>query len=234
MNSKCKILAGTKAYLATCVVILFCSFNLTAQPFSEVAIPGSQTRKILSAAVPGQEYVLQISLPGNYGKSNKKYPVLYLMDSQWDFPLVTALYGEQYYDGFIPEIIIVGITWGGDHPNPDSLRARDYTPTNQNSTRQSGGADKFLSFMKNELFPFIETNYRADPNERILMGCSLGGLFTLHALFTQPGMFSKYVAASPAYAWDSEIIYHAAKNYLEKSNPSARLFMCIGGVENSV
>src|SRR5215470_18268651 len=234
MKSKFKIWTNTMSYLAMCFVIFFFHADVSAQPFSEVVIPGSQTRKITSTAVPGQEYVLQISLPRNYEKSNKKYPVLYLMDSQWDFPLVTALYGEQYYDGFIPEIIIVGITWGGSHANPDSLRARDYTPTNQNSTRQSGGADKFLSFMKNELFPFIETNYRADPNERILMGCSLGGLFTLHALFTQPGMFSKYVAASPAYAWDSEIIYHAAKNYLEKSNPSARLFMCIGGVENSV
>jgi len=78
--------------------------------------------------VNGQEYVLQVSLPAGYDKSNKKYPVVYLMDSQWDFPLVTALYGEQYFDGFIPELIIAGITWGGTHPNPDSLRARDYTP----------------------------------------------------------------------------------------------------------
>src|SRR5580765_1654273 len=156
---KSKITTSTIGSLGILVLLLSCCSNLNAQPFQEVAISGSQIRKITSAAVPGQEYVLQISLPGGYGKSDKKYPVLYLMDSQWDFPLVTALYGEQYYDGFIPEIIIVGITWGGSHPNPDSLRARDYTPTNQNGVPQSGGADKFLSFIKNELFPFIEKNY---------------------------------------------------------------------------
>ena len=89
---------------------------------------------------------MQISLPAGYDKSNKKYPVVYLMDSQWDFPLLTALYGQQYYDGFIPEVIIVGITWGGEHPNPDSLRARDYTPTNVKQLPQSGGADKFLCY----------------------------------------------------------------------------------------
>jgi predicted alpha/beta superfamily hydrolase len=234
MKSKSKIWSSTIAFLAMCVAILCSCSNLSAQPFSEVAIPGSQTRKITSTAVAGQEYVLQISLPGNYAKSNKKYPVLYLMDSQWDFPLVTALYGEQYYDGFIPEIIIVGVTWGGSHPNPDSLRARDYTPTNQNGAPQSGGADKFLSFLKNELFPFIEKNYNADPNERVLMGCSLGGLFTLYTLFTQPQMFGKYVAASPAYGWDNEVLYQHLNKYFQKSNPPARLFMCIGGAESNV
>ncbi|MEI9942994.1 MAG: alpha/beta hydrolase-fold protein [Chitinophagaceae bacterium] len=89
-----------------------------------VIVPGSQTRKITSTNVSGQEYELQIQLPSNYNKSDKKYPVVYLMDSQWDFPLLTALYGEQYYDGFIPELIIVGVTWGGARPNPDSLRGK--------------------------------------------------------------------------------------------------------------
>ena len=119
---------------------------LTSALFSqshEVTIPGSQIKKFTSKIVSGQEYVLQISLPSGYDKSNKKYPVVYLMDSQWDFPLLTALYGQQYYDGFIPEVIIVGITWGGEHPNPDSLRARDYTPTNEKRLPQSGGADNF-------------------------------------------------------------------------------------------
>src|SRR3982751_229731 len=137
----------------------------------EVNIPGSQTKRITSSLVAGQEYQLHIMLPGGYANSNKVYPVVYLMDSQWDFPLVTALYGQQYFDGFIPQMIIVGVTWGGKNPNPDSLRARDYTPTKQNGTPQSGGADQFLSFMKEELFPFIEKNYRADKTDRTLMGC---------------------------------------------------------------
>jgi predicted alpha/beta superfamily hydrolase len=145
---------------------------------SRVSIPGSEVRTITSSVVKGQEYELHIGLPADYNNSTKKYPVLYLMDSQWDFPLVSAIYGQQYYDGFIPEMIIVGVTWGGIKPNPDSLRARDYTPTKQ-TRRHKAGADQFLSFMKQE-FPFIE-NYRADNTNRSLMGCSLGGLVTLYA-----------------------------------------------------
>ena len=113
-----------------------------------VILSGTQTLLFTSNYVKNQVYTLQVSLPAGYSKSNKIYPVVYLMDSQWDFPLVTALYGQQYFDGFIPELIIVGITWGGDHPNPDSLRARDYMPTNEKRLPQSGGADAFLSVIK--------------------------------------------------------------------------------------
>lgn len=207
---------------------------LTAAYAQEVTIPGSQVRTIRSAIV-GQDYVLHVSLPGGYASGSKKYPVVYLMDSQWDFPLLTAIYGEQYYDGFVPELIIVGVTWGGANPRPDSLRARDYTPTHQDQLPQSGGAAAFLSFMKNELFPFVEANYRADPNDRALAGCSFGGLFTLFALFTEPGLFRRYIAASPAFEWDNEVIYRYEKAYFEKQPAQpARLYMTMGGVERGL
>jgi len=218
--------------ITTFLLTIFAGF---AQTHPAVTIAGSEVRRITSSIVAGQEYELQILLPGGYASSDKKYPVVYLMDSQWDFPLLSALYGQQYYDGFIPALVIVGVTWGGISPKPDSLRARDYTPTKENRLPQSGGADKFLSFMKNELFPFIEANYRVDNTDRTLMGSSLGGLLSMYALFTHPEMFQRYVAASPAFGWDDEVLHRYEQKYFEnKSNPSAKLFMCMGGVESGV
>jgi predicted alpha/beta superfamily hydrolase len=219
----------------TIFLVLFFEKNILAQSVPEVKLSGSEVRKIASSDVSGQEYLLQISLPAGYATGNKKYPVVYLMDSQWDFPLLTALYGQQYYDGFIPEMIIVGITWGGEHPNPDSLRTRDYTPTNEKRLPQSGGAEKFLSFIKNEVFPFVEKNYRVDANDKTLVGCSLGGLFTMYTLFTHSSMFNRYIAASPAFTWDNNVLYkYEGQYHANTSNPSAKLFMCVGGVETSV
>lgn len=216
-------------------LLFFCAINYGKAQLPEFTIAGSQIRRFTSTIVAGQEYQLQIMLPAGYSSGNEKYPVVYLMDSQWDFPLVQALYGEQYYDGFIPKIIIVGVTWGGPHPNPDSLRARDYTPTKEQRLPQSGGADKFLSVLQQEVFPLVEANYKADAKNRTLMGCSLGGLFTLYALFTQPNLFQRYVAASPAFMWDNEVLYQYGNKYFQNnSNSSAKLFMCIGGVERSV
>lgn len=207
-------------------------FAVKAQQYPRVDIPGSEVRKITSSIVAGQEYELQVLLPAGYSTSNKKYPVLYLMDSQWDFPDIKSIYGQQYFDGFIPEIIVVGVTWGGTNPNPDSLRARDYTPTNEARLPQSGGADKFLDFMKKELFPFVESNYKAAGDNRILMGCSLGGLFTLYTLFTHTDMFTGYVAASPAVAWDKEVLYRFEKMFAEnKLTQPLRVYMTVGDVE---
>jgi len=215
------------------IVLLLLAFTVNAYAqYPRVDIPGSEVRKITSKIVVGQEYELQIMLPGGFKTSNKKYPVIYLMDSQWDFPLLKCLYGEHYFDGFVPELIVVGITWGGINPNPDSLRARDYTPTNETRLPQSGGADKFLLFMKNELFPFIETNYKADNNNRTLMGCSLGGLFTLYTLFTQPELFTGYAAASPAVGWGGEVLYKYEKAFAEKKlSKPLRVYMTVGDVE---
>jgi hypothetical protein len=57
----------------------------------------------------------------------------------------------------------------------------------------------------------------------------------MYALFSQPGMFQRYVAASPAFMWDNDVLYQYEKKYAaNKSNPSAKLFVCVGGVETSV
>jgi predicted alpha/beta superfamily hydrolase len=217
------------------VLLIFIVSPLTIvyAQYAGVSIPDSRVRKITSKIVSGQEYELHISLPSGYETSNKKYPVVYLMDSQWDFPLVKSILGEQYYDGFIPEVIMVGVTWGGINPNPDSLRARDYTPSNEVRLKQSGGANKFLDFMKTELFPFIESNYKTDKENRSLMGCSLGGLFTMYTLFTHTDMFTAYVAASPAVGWDNEVLYKYEKTFAKKNlEKPIKLYMTVGDVES--
>lgn len=215
------------------VLLLLNVFVVNAQPFPKVTIPGTELRTLTSAIVTGQQYNLEIMLPAGFANSNKKYPVVYVMDSQWDFPLLKSIYGQQYYDGFIPEVIICGITWGGNNPNYDSLRVRDYTPTNDGQRVQGGGADKFLSVMQNEVFPFMEKNYKAN-TERNLVGCSLGGLFTIYAMFTHTEMFTGYAAASPAVGWDSEVLYKFEKEFAKKKvDKPIKLYMTIGDVERS-
>lgn len=216
-------------HLATLLLLVISVLNLNAQKYPEVTIPGSHIRYITSSIVAGQEYELQILLPAAYETSTKKYPVVYVMDSQWDFPLVKCIYGQQYYDGFIPEIIVVGVTWGGGKV----LRTRDYTPpiTGVQSV-EIGGADKFLDFMKSELFPFIETNYRAESDNRTLMGCSLGGLFTLYTLFTHTDMFTGYAAASPSLGWDNGVLSKLEETFSKKQlTKPVRVYTTVGDVE---
>ena len=76
----------------------------------QVEILGTQLQH-LNSAIVGQEYDLYVNLPRGYRDTTKTFPVVFLVDGQWDFPLVQAIFGEQYYDGFVPAAIMVGITW---------------------------------------------------------------------------------------------------------------------------
>jgi hypothetical protein len=98
---------------------------------------------------------------------------------------------------------------------------------------QSGGADAFLSFMKNEAFPFIENNYKADSSQRTIMGCSLGGLIAMYAMFTHTEMFDGYVAASPAIGWNNAVLYTYEKEFAKKTfSKPVRLYLTVGDVES--
>lgn len=215
------------------LLFIFNSLVATAQ-YPQVDLPGSQKRTFYSKVVE-QEYELNIQTTGVDKDTSQKYPVIYLLDSQWDFPLVRSIIGQQYYDGFIPGVILVGITWGGKNANHDSLRARDYTPSYENTIPQSGGGRKFLTFIKDELIPYIEGEFDADNKNRILMGCSFGGLFTMYSMFEEPDLFHSYIAASPAYNWNKQSLYSHEEDYFNKKPiHKAKLFMTMGGVENGV
>jgi predicted alpha/beta superfamily hydrolase len=202
-------------------------------PYPPVTVPGSQVRQMHSNAT-GRDYDLYIRLPDEYEKYPKvKYPVLYLLDAQWDYKMMDSIYGSLKYDGFIPDMIIVGITYSGEKPDYNTLRAMDYTPVQEKNVTGSGDAPKFLTFIKEQVFPFVESNFQVRPGERVLMGSSYGGTFTLYTLFTDTSLFSGYVAASPVtvygnnFAFDQEAAY-----FKEHKDLPTRLFISVGEKED--
>jgi len=199
--------------------------------YPPVTIPNAELRTINSAST-GRSYDLYIHKPADYDKNkDKKYPVLYLLDGQWDFKLLDSVLGGLVYDKWMPDIVIVGITYSGAHPDYDALRAMDYTPT-PGDQRGSGGGPKFLHFLKAELIPFMELNYRGDPARRILGGHSLGGLFTLYAMLTDPSLFWGYLSGSPAIPWDNDFLVKQEAEYAKQHQDlPVRLFCAVGGAE---
>jgi predicted alpha/beta superfamily hydrolase len=213
------------------LVALFWACSLHAQAPKAVEIPGTQLLKITSTILQ-EDFSLLVQLPRFYEDTTRVFPVIYLLDGQWDFPLVNGQTGGQYYDGFIPEVIVVGIAWTGEHPNYDSLRQKDLTPTKIQPIPHSGHGPEFLSFIKKEVMPFIESKYRASKTDRTLIGSSLGGLFTLYTLFHETTLFNRYILTSPALQWDNGTIYAAESTYAaNNSRLPVKLFMAIGGYE---
>jgi predicted alpha/beta superfamily hydrolase len=127
----------------------------------------------------------------------------------------------------IPELIIVGIGYGGLDKSAGEKRRRDYRPT------PTGGAQSFLKFLEDELLPFIDNNYRTVPGERAINGYSIGGLFGLYTLFTKPEIFNRYIIGSPSLTWDNYSIFSYEENSSEKiGEKKIGLFVSVGNEES--
>lgn len=164
----------------------------------------------LHSKIMSEDRTVMIGVPDGYATSNKKYPVLYLLDGQWGFSSTVQTLGwlsnPRY--GMIPQTIVVGIHTGDN-------RERDLTPTQNKGNNSGGGADKLYKFIKEELIPFVDKNYRTY-NYRVIGGASLGGLFVMYAFDNDPGLFNAYLSMSPAMWWDNGVLLDRTKDLLSK------------------
>lgn len=158
----------------------------------------------------------------NRNSTKETYPVLYMLDGENNFRSVAILVERLVSMGVCPPLIVVGI--------PNTNRSRDLTPTaatNTDGIKQSGGGEKFLSFVEKELIPYIDSTYPTAPY-KLLMGHSLGGLLVLHTLVHHKDLFNAYIAIDGAIWWDSHKLLTESKPVLETNTYANRtLFLAI-------
>lgn len=155
--------------------------------------------------------------------TKETYPVLYVLDGENHFRSVVAIVERLIGSGVCPPMIVVGI--------PNTNRTRDLTPTasegNTDGLKNTGGGEKFISFLEKELMPYIESSYPTAPY-KILMGHSLGGLMVMHTLVHHTDLFNAYVPIDAAVWWDDHKILKEAKLALKKNNyENKTLFLAI-------
>lgn len=136
-----------------------------------------------------RDYRIYVALPRSYAYGDQQYPVIYVTDGDvLTMPLAAPVSVLSQWENY-PEVIVVGIGYGGPRPSTER-RQQDF-----------GGQperESFLWFILEELIPNIEANYRVDPTTRGLMGHSDGGAFAIYAMFNAPETFGYIVANSPS------------------------------------
>jgi predicted alpha/beta superfamily hydrolase len=230
-------------------------YNPERELIEGVVIPNTELFKIHSD-ITGEDFLIYVQLPMSYKQNQEKlYPVWYNTDANRGFPFVAnAVTFLTFPPGDIPEMVVIGIgylTKGLE--DWAAFRTRDLTPTNNPETDEywtrmisdmsgrkdikvhSGGASQFIHFIEKELIPYVESEYRVDPENRTLGGYSYGGLFTLYTLFKSPGLFHKYFAGSPSLHYDNEILFSYENEYAElHQDINAELFITAGGLEENL
>ena len=207
--------------------ILLCMARILAGPFVSAQVPSIDQFKTepvtittgisfkFHSKIMNEDRIISIGVPPDYDKTIKKYPVFYAVDGQWNFNFSVQALGWLSDPGFgmIPKMIVVTV-------HTLDNRTRDLTPTRDKQNNSGGGADTLYQFIKEELIPFVEKNYRTY-NYKVLCGSSFGGLFVMNAFVTDPGFFNGYLSTSPSMWWDNKVILDMTGNLLSK-NPEMR------------
>ncbi len=125
----------------------------------------------------------------------KKYPVIYVLDGEDMFHLVSAI--VNFLSGIkgnkiIPESLVVGIV--------NTNRTKNYTHDLIEFESESGHGSEFSKFIENELFKLIQDRYSV-ANYRTIIGHSYGGLFVINTLNKNHEMFDNYIALDPSYQY---------------------------------
>jgi uncharacterized protein len=165
-----------------------------------------------------------------------------MLDADYSFALVRNVVQHFVEREDLPPMILVAIAYPGadkDRATYRMNRTRDYTPAyapdggyGAEYQKVSGGGPKFRAFIATELVPLIESRYRADAQDRTIIGHSYGGLFATYVLLTQPALFKRYVIVSPSLWYANRIALTMEEVAASSSNPSARVFFAVGSNEN--
>ncbi|WP_245794147.1 alpha/beta hydrolase [Chitinimonas taiwanensis] len=187
----------------------------------------------------GRDYEAIVSLPADYAQSTRRYPVLYVTDADYAFPLIRAIANRVDRHGVgLQDFILIGLSYAKGE-NGAVSRNRDYTPggagvrpSPEQASGEYGQAAAYLQFLREEALPVLERRYRIDPSRRIFVGHSYGALLGLHVLFTQPSLFSHYILGSPSLWFDQHQTFATERRYAAQHKTlAARVRVFIGAEE---
>ncbi|NKB83948.1 alpha/beta hydrolase [Brucella grignonensis] len=172
----------------------------------------------------GVDYRIFVAVPAEKAPS-EGFPVVYMTDGNRMLPIAAKLMEEN------PKLnaVFVGIGYPTDDKDEIvRLRYFDLTPPTpddlipvQTNIPKTGGRDAFFDFIDHQVKAEIEKRFAIDKNKQALFGHSLGGLFTLYALFNHSDSFQTYAAADPSIWWNGRSILADKDQFVEgfKANP---------------
>lgn len=185
-------------------------------------------------------YTLLVRLPdavteaGAPDGETRKLPVVYLLDGGYTFPTLGGYHGYLRITDEVPDLVLVGISYGTSDSRQGNQRSRDFTAPAADAAH-FGGVGPFLDFLEREVFPLVESRYPADPNRRVLFGQSLGGQAAIWAALYRPGLFWGHIASNPALPRNLEQFLEAPRSVepdCERLPPRPRLFVASGSDDN--
>lgn len=188
--------------------------------------------------VSGRSYQVFVALPPSYSEQpDRRYPVLYVTDADYAFPVIKQIGRRLNVERpTVEEFILIGLSYAKGEGGMQSRR-RDYTPTpNGPSTApadaEHGKAAAYAAYVRDQVLPFVAERFRTDERRRLFLGHSYGALLGSEILFSEPRLFDGYILGSPSFWYDRQHMAEREKAYAAKHKDlPARVYMYIGEYE---
>lgn len=200
-----------KLQFISVLVTLSLSFLANAQNGENIVIG---KKEVIYSKMLNENRKIWIYTPNISSQSastNKKYPVLYLLDGDAHFYSTVGIvqqFSQANGNGVLPEMIVVGIE--------NTNRLRDFIPSSDVTK-----PNPFVSFLSSELIPYIDKNYNPAPY-RVIVGHSLGGLTAIDILSNNPTLFNAYMAIDPSMWYNNEKFLNNTLAQFPKQNMNGR------------
>lgn len=187
---------------------------------------GNKTDFILHSPQTGTDYRIFVEPPD---AKQEPWPAVAFMDGDDQFRFAGEAYRTLQTTERITPLLLVGVGYGASYTKPGNRRIRDYTPTAMATEPGSGGADAFLAFLTDTLWPELGARYPLHGDLRGLAGHSLGSLLVLYALFQRELFFNRFLASAPSLWWDGRaLLCHADRLQRTGIALPARVFFGLG------
>ncbi len=202
----------------------------------------------MASAQTGKDYDIQVQLPADYAASDVVYPVIYAINGKPNLLSWKDVIAPLLRRSSIPDVIVVGISparrregrraRGLFSPAQEHSRWADDTTRTSNKPRHDapigGKADAFTAFLETDVFPRIETEFRADKGDRCLAGFDLAALFAVETALLRPELFQRYLVIAPVTRWGERAAIRLAVERVKTDyDPAIRMFLCMGSVDDS-
>ncbi len=133
-----------------------------------------------------------------YYSTDKKYPLVVVLDAEYLFDQVVA--NAKFYSRFegMPEVIVVGI-----NQSRDDLRWEDCA-FEEDSGLPTDKGKLFYEFIGMEIVPYLDTKFSTAPF-RVFIGYDITANFGNYYLFNEQSFFSAFISIAPRLAPEMEV-----------------------------
>lgn len=202
------------------LVLIICHYYAIGQTDSRNLTIGKSA--VLHSRILNEDRKINIYLPDDYLENDTiRYPVVYVLDGgmEEDFFHIAGIvrFDTQPWIARFPNSIVVGIEGNTRRrdftfavPNIDFLEKEGFQKA---SFPTYGGSQKYMDFLKDELLPYIDKNYKVNTT-RTVIGESLAGLFSTELLLKQPDLFDNYIIISPSLWWGQQELLMSTEKLL--------------------